>query len=122
MKQVYKFEGLEVWEISLDFLDIVYEIGDMLPTEEKFNLISQFRRSATSVSLNIAEGSTNASDAEQARYLDIAIRSYIESFACYKIMIRRKYVDQEIEVCKKFELTDVKLFAKIQALIKSLRK
>jgi four helix bundle protein len=56
-KQVYKFEKLKVWKASMRYLDLIYEIIEQLPKEEKFNLSSQLRRAATSICLNIAEGS-----------------------------------------------------------------
>ncbi len=92
MKQEYKFEKLEVWQLSVELLDYVYDIEKHLPKDEKFNLSSQFRRAATSVSLNIVEGSTTASDAEKARYLTIALHSYVETYACYLLILRRKYI------------------------------
>lgn len=37
----YKFEQLDVWKISLDYSDLIYELADKLPDHEKFNLKSQ---------------------------------------------------------------------------------
>ncbi len=70
----YKFENLEVWKLSIQLQDLVYEIVEMLPEFEKFNLTSQMRRASTSVILNIAEGSTSVSNAEQLRFLSYSIR------------------------------------------------
>ena len=122
MKQEYKFEKLEVWKLSLELFDLVYEIERSLPKSEQFNLSSQFRRAATSISLNIAEGSTTASDPEFRRYLTIALHSYIETYACYQLILRRKYIEQSKIECVKFEETGSILFAKMQAFIKALNK
>ena len=78
----FKFERLEVWQMSLDYIDLIYEIASELPRSEEYNLKSQIRRAATSVALNIAEGSTGQTDAEQARFLGLAIRSLLETVAC----------------------------------------
>ena len=78
----YKFEQLEVWKLSLEYTDLIYELAGKLPKSEEYNLKSQIVRAATSISLNIAEGSTGQSDAEQARFLGMAIRSLIEIVAC----------------------------------------
>ncbi len=78
----FKFERLEVWHLSMDYIDTAYNIAAQLPEVERFNLASQLRRAATSVALNIAEGSTGQSDAEQARFLGLAIRSLVETVAC----------------------------------------
>lgn len=70
----FKFEKLEVWKRSLEYLDLAYDIGNALPSDEAYNLRSQLVRAATSVALNIAEGSTGQTDLEQARFLGMAIR------------------------------------------------
>jgi four helix bundle protein len=85
----FKFEKLEVWQLALDYVDLSYRIAERLPRSEEFNLKSQLTRAATSVALNIAEGSTGQTDAEQARFLGMAIRSALETIACQHIMRRR---------------------------------
>lgn len=64
---VYKFEKLEVWKLALGYIDLIYDIADELPRSEDYNLKSQIRRAATSVALNIAEGSTGQTDAEHGQ-------------------------------------------------------
>lgn len=49
----YKFEKLEVWKLAMNFNDLSYQIAELLPESEKFNLNSQLRRSSTSIALNI---------------------------------------------------------------------
>ena len=53
----YKFQKLEVYQLGLDFVDSVYELTNELPDSERF-LRSQLERAATSIGLNISEGST----------------------------------------------------------------
>jgi four helix bundle protein len=88
----FKFEKLDVWQNSLAYVDLIYELAEELPRKEEFNLKSQITRAATSISLNIAEGSTGQSDAEQARFLGMAIRSLVETVACQQLIRRRKYI------------------------------
>lgn len=88
----FKFENLDVWKLSLEYSDLIYDLADKLPEIEKFNLKSQIIRAATSISLNIAEGSTGQSDAEQNRFLGMAIRSLIETVACQRLIVRRNYI------------------------------
>ena len=87
---MFKFEKLEIWKLALEHIDNVDAIGDQLPRSEDSNLKSQITRAATSVALNIAEGSTGQTDAEQARFLGFALRSLIEIVACIEIIRRRK--------------------------------
>src|SRR3972149_10790505 len=92
MEMSFKFEQLDVWQLSLDYSDLIYGLAEKLPDSERFNLKSQIIRAATSVSLNIAEGSTGQSDPEQSRFLGMAIRSLIETVACQRLISRRQYV------------------------------
>jgi len=65
---MFKFEGLKVYQLALDYIDLVYDVASKLPRSEEYNLSSQIKRAATSIALNIAEGSTGQSDPEQARF------------------------------------------------------
>jgi len=58
--------------MALGYVDAVYALSCNLPEREKFNLSSQIERAATSIVLNISEGSTGQSDAEQNRFLGLA--------------------------------------------------
>jgi len=117
----YKFEKLEIWHLSLDYLDLLYDIAQQLPDIEKYNLNSQLIRAGTSISLNIAEGSTGQSDPEQRRFLGIAVRSAIETVACVSIIKRRDYVPEN-ELIQDSEKTAEILIRKIQAMRNTLNK
>jgi four helix bundle protein len=88
----FKFEKLEIWQLALEYNDLIYGVASQLPKSEEFNLKSQIVRAATSVALNIAEGSTGQTDAEQARFLGLAIRSLLETVACQHLISRRQLV------------------------------
>mgnify|MGYP001465359996 CR=1 FL=1 len=115
----YKFEQLDVWKLSLEYIDSIYILAAQLPKSEEFNLKSQIVRAATSISLNIAEGSTGQSDAEQARFLGFAIRSLIETVACQHIIRRRNYIQDENLLQKLYEDSEV-LAKKLQSFRKSI--
>jgi len=117
----YKFENLEVWKLAMRFNALVYELADALPKSEKFNLNSQMRRASTSIALNIAEGSTGQSDAEQSRFLSFAIRSCIEVIACYRLIENRRYLELSKFNKSEFEELGAKLFNKLQAFRNSLK-
>jgi len=117
---IYKFERLEVWKLAMKFNGLSYEIADRLPVKEKYNLSSQLRRASTSIALNIAEGSTGQSDAEQARFLSFAIRSHIEVIACLKLIENRNYLDRKDELYQRFETIGGELFAKLQSFRKAI--
>ena len=115
---MYKFQRLEVYQLALDYVDTVYNLSRQLPESERFNLRSQFERAATSIALNIAEGSTSQSDNEQARFLGMAVRSLLESVACMDLIARRAFIRSN-------DLTAARgqghlLFSKLQAFRKKL--
>ena len=50
------FEDLEVYKRAREFRKEIYRLIKKLPDDEKFNLVSQMRRAATSLTNNLAEG------------------------------------------------------------------
>jgi four helix bundle protein len=115
----YKFEQLDVWKLALDYIDLIYRVAENLPRSEDYNLKSQVTRAATSIALNIAEGSQGQSDAEQGRFLGMAIRSLIETVACQQIIQRRGYFQDEVLLKKMYDDSQV-LAKKLQNFRKSL--
>lgn len=111
----FKFEKLEVWQLALVYIDLIYEISDKLPRSEEHNLRSQITRAATSVALNIAEGSTSQTDAEQARFLGLAIRSLIETVACQHIISRRKLLHDMTSLREAYKHAEI-LVAKLHSM------
>ena len=65
-------------DFSRKFVLECYKLTKHLPADEKFGMISQIRRAALSVHLNIAEGASRKSEAERKRYYQIARGSIIE--------------------------------------------
>jgi four helix bundle protein len=117
---MYKFEKLEVYQLALQYSDMVYALTEKFPKSEEYNLKSQMVRAATSVVLNIAEGSTSQSDMEQRRFLAMALRSLLETVACQHLIERRRYVGKE-ELSKNYEFGQT-LYAKLQSMRRSLQK
>ena len=115
----FKFERLDVWQLSLEYIDLMYQIADKLPTSETYNLKSQLTRAATSIALNIAEGSTGQSDAEQNRFLGMAVRSLIETIACQRIVQRRNYL-KDSTLLNKADKQAQTLAKRLQAFRKAL--
>ncbi len=115
----YKFEKLEVWTLALKYTDLVYQLADMLPVHEEYNLKSQIKRAANSIALNIAEGSTSQTDKEQARFLNMAVRSLIETVACQHLISQRNYLPDPKILRQAYRESEI-LFAKLQAFRSSL--
>jgi four helix bundle protein len=114
----YKFQKLEVYQLSLEYVNAIYKLSKQLPERERFNLANQMERAATSITLNIAEGSTGQSDPEQHRFLGLALRSYLETIACLDLIQNQGYTTPE-------ELEPLReqghlIFIKLSAFRKSL--
>lgn len=90
---MFRFEKLDVWKKAVEYADVVYKVTQNFPAGERFGLTSQLRRSAVSVSLNIAEGSSRASRADFTRFIEIAYGSLLESVSALHIAKREQYLD-----------------------------
>jgi four helix bundle protein len=69
---------LMVWQKSMDLVEACYKFSATLPADERFGLVSQIRRAATSVPANIAEGFGRWNTREFGRFLAIACGSVRE--------------------------------------------
>ena len=91
----FKFENLKVWQKAIDLSLLIDNLTKQFPKAELFILTSQIKRACDSVSLNIAEGSTNQSNPEFARFLTYSVRSNIEVVSCLHLAIKRNIMTQE---------------------------
>jgi four helix bundle protein len=88
----FLYENLEVTDELHLLIKDVYLLTAQFPAEEKFGLVSQIRRAATSVLLNLAEGSSRKSRGDYARSIQIALGSLVEVDAGMKIAQTLSYV------------------------------
>ena len=73
----------------------VYEQSKLLPSDEKFGLNTQIRRSAVSIPLNIAEGCSRSSKKEFVRFLEISLGSSFELETQVLIAINGQLLDSQ---------------------------
>ena len=95
---------LNVWKQSMILIKEVYLFTKNLPSDEKYNLISQMRRSAISVASNIAEGFSRTTDKDKKRFLEISRSSLVE-------------LDTQFEACIEIGYTKIKELDKFDDLI-----
>ena len=69
------FRDLKVWHKSHELTLLIYKETKSFPKEELYGLTSQIRRACASVPANIAEGCGKSTDADFARFLQIAFGS-----------------------------------------------
>jgi len=75
---MFNFEKLDGCQKAIAFADLVYSQTQGFPNEERFGLTNQMGRAAVSISSNIAEGSSRMSQADFARFVEIAAGSVFE--------------------------------------------
>ncbi len=113
-------EKLIIWQRSYEFCLHVYTITKEFPKHELFSLTNQIRRASYSLPMNIAEGCGRGSEAELARFMQIAMGSASELE--YQFILSRdlSYIDST----KYFELNSAVVEVKkmLSRFIKSLRK
>lgn len=118
----FKFEDLKVYQKAIDFIDITYVVCRKFPKEETYKLSSQYIRAATSIALNIAEGSGDTNP-QFNRFLQIAIGSVKECVVCSTIAKRQNYItnQQENEIREKLEELS-KMITSLQKYLKTNKK
>jgi four helix bundle protein len=85
-------QNLDIYAISKKFVLECYKLTKLIPVDEKFGMISQMRRAALSVHLNIAEGASRKSIVERKRFYEIARGSLIEIDAALDIAQELNYI------------------------------
>ena len=115
----FRFEKLTVWQDARVLIGHIYTVTKGFPVDERFGITNQLRRAATSIALNIAEGSDRKSDPDFQRFLRMALSSCEEVVTGLYISMDQDYI-QKKEFDKLYAESNI-LVAKINALIKSLK-
>lgn len=92
---MYNFEKLTVWQKAMDFCELIYKETKKFPKEELFGITSQLRRAATSIPLNISEGSACNSKREFKHFLNIALCSQYEIATTIRLCKRFNFLSGE---------------------------
>lgn len=79
------FEDLVAWQKARVFIKHTYQITRRFPDDEKFGLISQFRRAAISIAANITEGYKRMGKDDKLRFFNYSQGS-LEECRCYIIL------------------------------------
>ncbi len=77
-KKIQKFSDLIAWQEGHKLVIGVYRQTEIFPSEEKFSLTSQIRRSAVSITSNIAEGFGRQSSKDKTHFYIMARGSVLE--------------------------------------------
>jgi four helix bundle protein len=83
---------LDVYQLSQELAVECYRITWKFPVDERFALVQQIRRAATSVHLNLSEGCSRKSQSERNRYFEISRGPVIEIDSAFEIALKLEYV------------------------------
>lgn len=116
----YGFEDLEVYKAAREFRKKIYRLVKRLPNEERYELASQMRRAAVSLTNNIAEGHGRFHYQENIQFLRQSRGSLQELLDDLNVCIDEEYAELD-------ELMDLKeegyqLLHKINSYIAYLKK
>ena len=117
---VIRFEELEVWQESISLAVDVYTVSKNGDFNQDFGFRDQVRRSAVSISSNIAEGKERETIPEFVRYLYVAKGSSGELKTQLMIAQRIGYIEQHC--AENLRQRVEKISAKLGALIKTLKR
>ena len=95
MPHTYAFEKMAAWQNSRRVAKTIYWATRNFPKEELFGITSQIRRSAVSISCNLAEGSGRFSEKDQNRFYEIAYGSALEVINLLIISNDLEYIPDE---------------------------
>jgi len=92
---MHNFKELKVWQKSIELAVDIYKLTESFPSEEKFGMTSQIRRSAVSVSSNIAEGSGRKTNKDFSNFLSHSLGSLFELETQLIISHRIDYLNKD---------------------------
>ncbi len=106
------FNKLEIFNLSYSLCLDLYSILPKLPQQEHNNLQDQIRRAATSVPLNIAEGTSRFSKKAFLQFIDYAYGSCKELQVCIELCLDLGYISnaEYTKLKDKLQILSVKIY------------
>ncbi len=117
---MYKsFKEMPVWQDAMEIAVNIFLLTEKLPRKEDYSLTSQIRRSALSVSANIAEAFGRQHIKDKINFYWFSRGSIAETMSHLEYGYRVKYFSKEevFDINKKLEV----LYNNINKIIKTLK-
>lgn len=114
------FEDLELYKAAREFRKAIYLLIKKLPDDEKYNLVSQMRRAATSLTNNIAEGNGRYHYQKSIQFCRQARGSLAELIDDLNICLDEAYLSVEVVNDLKVKAYDIN--KRLNGYIAYLRK
>lgn len=117
--EMLSHKDLRVWQYAIDMAVDIQNVTKLYPRDEIFGMVSQMRRAATSIPMNIAEGYARATNKEVTHFLYIATGSAAELDTQIILSYRFGYIDAETSDRLQEEVTTIRKM--LSALITSVK-
>jgi len=112
-------KDLDVWKDSISLVIEIYQALKSYPSDERYGLVDQMKRSAVSIPSNIAEGAARHSDKEFIRFLHISLGSLAELETQLIISKELAFISEESYNIFEQQLSNIR--KRILGLIKYLK-
>lgn len=119
MVKYKSFKEMPIWKEAMDVAESIFEVTKTLPRSEDYGLTSQIRRSALSISGNIAEAFGRYHLNDKINFYYFSRGSIAETSSHLEYGVRIGYFDREQTKTISDKLDD--LFEEINRLVKSLK-
>ena len=103
------FQNLIVYQQAKELVKLVYALIKKFPSDERYSLCDQLRRSVISILSNIAEGMGRIAEKEKGHFINIAFGSLMEVLA-------------QIDIAKDLEYITTEDYRQIEAMVNEIGK
>jgi four helix bundle protein len=94
MVKYKSFKEMPIWQKAMDISELIHRLTDILPRKEDYGFTSQIRRSALSISANIAEAYGRNHTLDKTKFYYIARGSLTETQSHLEYGKRVGYIDE----------------------------
>ena len=94
-QQLKSFKNLTVWQKAVDLAALVYSVTEKFPKPELYGITNQMRRSAVSISSNIAEGFKRNHNKEKTQFYNIAYGSVAELESQIEVSLKLSFLNNQ---------------------------
>lgn len=92
---VRSFMDLDCWKVAREFRKKISSLANSFPSEEKYGLISQIKRSSRSVTANIAEGYGRFHHQENIQFCRMSRGSLTETLDHLTVALDENYISED---------------------------
>ena len=113
--EYFGYRKLLVYQKAKELVKLAYETINFFPNNENFALCSQIRRSAVSITSNIAEGVSRYSAKEKIHFIEMSYGSLMEMLSQFEIAVELQYIPiAKLNEIEQLSVEVINLLTKLQ--------